>query len=88
MFMQSWFWQRAGFSCTHISTLRNRKAGKKAGNIPAFKIRNVFQTAHPQNAGGAFRTLFVGANYKQGKQSGRHDSNMRPLGPKPSALPG
>ena len=44
--------------------------------------------AHPQNAGGAIRTLFVGAIYKKGKQSGRHDSNMRPLGPKPSALPG
>jgi hypothetical protein len=44
--------------------------------------------AHPQNAGGAIRTLFVGVIYKQGKQSGRHDSNMRPLGPKPSALPG
>ena len=44
--------------------------------------------AHPQNAGDAIRTLFAGANYKKVKQSGRHDSNMRPLGPKPSALPG
>ena len=42
-----------------------------------------FQTAHPQNAGGAFRTLFVGANYEQGKQSGRHDSDIRLLGSKP-----
>ena len=42
--------------------------------------------AYPQNAGDAIRTLFVGANYKQGKQSGRHDSNMRPLGYEPSEL--
>ena len=35
--MQSWFWQRAGCSCTHISTLRNRKAGKKAGTSPLSK---------------------------------------------------
>ena len=44
--------------------------------------------AHPQNAGGAICTLSLGVAYKKGKQSGRHDSNMRPLGPKPSALPG
>ena len=44
--------------------------------------------AHPQNAGGAIRTLFVAVYYNRGKQSGRHDSNMRLLGPKPSALPG
>ena len=33
-------------------------------------------------------TFFVESFYDSGKQSGRHDSNMRPLGPKPSALPG
>ena len=62
--------------------------GNRNGNISVSLNRTGFQTAHPQNVGGAIHNFFVVVIYNRVKQSGRHDSNMRPLGPKPSALPG